>query len=139
GVYGVVLDAAGEVDAEATEAERWRLREERLAVARAPRRPLEGGVEGESRAATGSVVLGRDGAGEARLGCAHCGRSLGEPGSGYRRGCAELEQPLASLGPLFLDPAQQIGQELVLRRYLCPGCALALDAEICLPDDAPFD
>lgn len=138
-VYGVVLDAGGEVDADATAAERQRQRRARLSAARPPRAGCRGRLEAGAEPVTGSVVLGRDAAGEARLGCAHCDRCLGAPEAGYRGGCAELEQPLASLGPLFLDPVEQIGQQLVVRRFLCPECALALDAEICRPEDPPFN
>ena len=45
---------------------------------------------------------------------------------------------MTALSEFHLDPAEQTGQRLVLRRYLCPGCALALDAELCRPEDPPY-
>ena len=56
----------------------------------------------------------------------------------YRLGCRELEDDMAELSEFHLDPAEQAGQRLVLRRYICPGCALALDAELCRPEDPPY-
>jgi len=64
---------------------------------------------------------------------------LGAADQGYRRGCCELEQPLTALGPYFEDPAQQVGETIVLRIYLCPGCATNLDSEVCRPGDQPFE
>jgi acetone carboxylase gamma subunit len=34
---------------------------------------------------------------------------------------------------LFLDPRTQLDEELVVRHYVCPGCAALLDADICRP------
>ena len=71
------------------------------------------------------------------LACAHCGRGLGAGASGYRSGCCELDLPLAEIGREFLSPADEIGEPLVLRRYLCPGCGSVLDSEVRRPTDPP--
>ena len=137
--YGVVLDDAGSVDAEATAARRQALRAERLAESRAPREPVAGRVEPD-RAARGllaGVVLADTAAGPAQA-CRHCGRLLATTAGCYRLGCRELEDDMTALSEFHLDPAEQAGQRLVLRRYLCPGCALALDAELCRPEDPPY-
>ena len=137
--YGVVLDDRGNVDAEATAERRQALRDERLARSRAPREPVEGTAESGS-AETGllaAVALVETDAGRMQA-CRHCGKLLATAAGAYRRGCRELEDDMAALSEFHLDPQEQAGQHLVLRRYICPGCALALDAELCRPEDPPY-
>ena len=137
--YGVVGDSRGGVDAEATAERRRAIRDERLARSREPREPVEGRVEPES--AVGGLLAGvalvETAAGRAQA-CGHCGKLLAGAGGSYRRGCRELEDEMTELSEFHLDPAVQAGQQLVLRRYLCPACALALDAELCRPEDPPY-
>ena len=137
--YGVVLDDAGSVDAEATAARREALRAERLAASRAPREPVEGRVEPGRvvRGLLAGVVLADTAAGPAQA-CRHCRQLLATAAGCYRLGCRELEDDMTALSEFHLDPAEQAGQRLVLRRYVCPACALALDAELCRPEDPPY-
>ena len=136
--YGVVLDNAGSVDVEATAERRQAVRAERLAQSRPPRAPVEGRVEpGGARGLLAGVVLADTAAGPAQA-CRHCGRLLAAAAGCYRLGCRELEDDMTALSEFHLDPAEQAGQRLVLRRYICPGCALALDAELCRPEDPPY-
>lgn len=137
--YGAVLDDAGGVDAEATAARRQTLRADRLVQSRAPREPVEGRAEPGNvvRGLLAGVVLADTAAGPAQA-CRHCGRLLAAAAGCYRLGCRELEDDMTALSEFHLDPAEQAGQRLVLRRYVCPGCALALDAELCRPEDPPY-
>jgi hypothetical protein len=68
----------------------------------------------------------------------HCGAHLSHADGNFRLGCRELEQTLPSLSPLFEDPEPEIGEVMVFRQYLCPGCDLAVDSDICKPDDYPY-
>lgn len=133
-IYGVALGQAGEVDADATAAMRQARRRERLDQAREPRR------RGDAARADGAEPVGVLATVDLRgpsLCCADCGEPLAERHGAYRHGCAELEVSLPSISPLFGDPSTQVDAELVLRQYLCPGCGLILDAEICRPEDDP--
>ena len=56
----------------------------------------------------------------------------------YRFGCRELDLDLTDISELFTSPLRETGEQLVFRRYLCPGCGLALDGNVCRPDDEPF-
>ena len=137
--YGVVLDSDGSVDVKATAKRRLAMRGERLARSRAPREPFEGSAEPGS-AETGllaGVALAETAGGSAQA-CRHCGKLLATADGAYRLGCRELEDEMTELSEFHLDPAEQAGQRLVLRRYICPGCALALDAELCRPEDPPY-
>jgi len=138
-IYAVVLDADGGVDEAATEAARDRARRDRLAAARPPRRPctteiLPEAAPGPHVLATVQAWPGEDGE---LLCCANCQKPLGPSDGGYREGCAELEQPLPELSPYLGDPSTQVSEPLVFRRYLCPGCGIAVDGEICRPTDEP--
>lgn len=137
-LYGVVLGPDGQPDPERTRARREALRRDRLAEARAPRAPIAGVLPktpAVTRALEGVAVHG--GPGTRVLACAHCGQRLGAGVDGYRRGCCELDLPLAEIGSEFLSPADEIGEALVLRRYLCPGCGSVLDSELRRPQDEP--
>ncbi len=136
-VYGVRIVADGAVDAAASERLRQEIRAARLREARPPRALREGTARPDVRVT--AVVDAGCGADGAVLACGRCAQVLGAADQGYRHGCCELEQPLTALGPYFEDPAQQVGAEIVLRIYLCPGCATQLDSEVCRPDDPPFE
>jgi N-methylhydantoinase B len=135
-IYGVVLDGGGVVNG-ATADRRRELLARRLADARPPREPREGTLEAVSGRALATVVYGVGADGEPALGCAACRRELAPLTGNYRLGSSWLELAMTELGTHFIDPAEQVGAELCWRSYLCPGCGIALDGEICRPDDDP--
>ena len=122
-------------DAEATARCRDALRAERLEAARTPRRPMEEGpVERDRhRCAARDVELREAEDGTRRLTCAACAAALADASGSYRDGSAVLELPLPALDPrIFQDPSTQVDVDgLVVRQYLCPGCAVALDTVVC--------
>jgi hypothetical protein len=87
--------------------------------------------------ALATVAHGTGADGEPALGCAACGRELAPFTGNYRLGAGWLELSMTQLGTHFIDPLQQVGAELCWRTYLCPGCGVALDGELCRPDDEP--
>jgi N-methylhydantoinase B len=134
-VYGVVIDGSGEIDEQATNALREAIRAQRLrSLVRSPRRLGRVADDAEPLAFATEMVAMRTVDGAARLCCADCGELLGTPGLGYRGGCGWLEMELTEVDPeLFLDPRTQLDEVLVVRHYVCPGCAALLDADICRP------
>jgi acetone carboxylase gamma subunit len=70
--------------------------------------------------------------------CVACGQVLGAASRTYRLGCCELDLDLTEISELFTSPLRETGEQLVFRRYLCPGCGRALDGNVCRPDDEPF-
>jgi N-methylhydantoinase B len=135
-IYGVVVHPDGSPDDAGTQAARERQMEQRRRDARAPRKAQHGVLEEVVASATGAVDIGRQN-GKAALGCAHCGQVLGDVQQGYREGCYELQMPLPGISPLFMDPSKEIEGVVVLRLYVCPGCGLALDSEVCPPEEKP--
>ncbi|MCW3064225.1 MAG: hypothetical protein JWN32_1397, partial [Solirubrobacterales bacterium] len=78
--------------------------------------------------------------GRAHLCCATCREILGAVEEGYRGGCGRLETLLQDIDPaLFLDPLTQLDETLVVRHYVCPGCASFLDADVCRVGEEPYD
>lgn len=139
-IYGVILDDDGQVDLRATAERRSRVREERLA--RMTHRPPVRSVAPETSVvlchATETVSVREIEAGP-RLCCASCRQVLGTLQDGYRDGCGWLEGTLEEIDPdLFVSASEQLEESLVLRHYVCPGCAALLDAEICRPESPSY-
>jgi predicted RNA-binding Zn-ribbon protein involved in translation (DUF1610 family) len=76
--------------------------------------------------------------GIAKFACVDCGQVLGEASHTYRLGCRELDLDMTEISELHTSPLRETGEQLVFRRYLCPSCGLALDGNVCRPDDEPF-
>jgi N-methylhydantoinase B len=137
-IYGVIVSESDPgFDAIATDRMREELLERRKAESRPPRDPKDGRTppEADSTRVIAGVMLTPD---SAHLTCAHCGHHLSEADGNFRLGCRELEQTLPSLSSLFQDPEPETGEKIVFRRYVCPGCGLAVDSDICKPDDSPY-
>jgi N-methylhydantoinase B len=133
-IYGVVVG-----DAVATAARRAEIRAQRLTEARPPRRPATGSVPVDQRSARvieGVALAAVDGV--ASFACAACGHALGDAAHTYRLGCRELDIDMTDISELYTSPVRETGEQLVFRRYLCPGCGLTLDGTVCRPDDEPF-
>jgi N-methylhydantoinase B len=132
-IYGVAAD--GSV------APRERIRSERVAAfVRSPSRRGSAPDDAELLCHALETVAVRRVDGAPALCCAQCGEILGSVAEGYRDGCGWLESELPSIDPeLFLDPATQLDEPLVLRHYACPGCAALLDSDVCRPDDPVYN
>lgn len=136
-IYGVELDGTGAPAENHEERRRTRLAE-RLGEAAPPLEPAVGTL-GEPRGrALMTVAFGDDGDGRHVLGCAACGQVLAAQTGNYRLGASRLEIAPVELGAHFTDPFEQVGHRLVWRSYLCPACGVALDGELCRPEDAPL-
>ena len=137
-LYGVVVDGAGALDEAATAERRRQMRDERLADARPPREPSPGTatVAGAPQVVEGVAVVDADGG--PGLACAHCGQRLAAAGGSYRLGCCELDVAMDSISELFLSPHDETGEDMLLRCFVCPGCATVLDTQLCKPEDEPY-
>jgi hypothetical protein len=129
---------SGAVDSGGTTARRATLRSERLLAAMTPRKPCDGRVEPEGLVRLIATIAISPAEGQSLLCCSCCGQILGDGESGYRWGCAELDQALPSISDHYVDPQQEIDGVLALRQCLCPSCGSAVDAYICQQDDVPF-
>jgi predicted RNA-binding Zn-ribbon protein involved in translation (DUF1610 family) len=71
--------------------------------------------------------------------CGRCGQLLANAAETYRYGCRELDREMTAISEFHTSPQDETGQNLVVRCYLCPSCGSVLDANICRPEDLPFD
>ena len=140
-LYGVVL--TGEpprADTEATARRRDALRAERLEAARPPRRPMQAGPVARDRHRRAARDR-RAARGRGRHPPAHVRRVRRRA----RRRVRELPRrqrraraPAAGARPQDLPgPSTQVDDGLVVRQYLCPGCAVALDTVVCPAGQEP--
>ena len=132
--YGVVL-TAGEVDDSGTERKRAELLEMRRT-----RSEIPSGQEATldlSSARRLDDNLVEVTIGDSRVvGCAHCGRLLGDSKSG-RLDLARYDGPSSDAGPqVTSDPGEYVDTEVVFRQQCCPGCFTAIYSDI-VPVDHP--
>ncbi|GAB90684.1 hydantoinase B/oxoprolinase family protein [Gordonia rhizosphera] len=74
--------------------------------------------------------------GDHLVGCAHCGRKLGDARTG-ELDLARFEGPSTAAGPqVTSDPAQYVDTPVVFRQQCCPGCWTAVYSGI-VPADHP--
>ena len=64
--------------------------------------------------------------------CAECGHTLAEMSVNWKNDASLEEEKLRQLGGPFTT-----GEQVVLRKFSCPGCGLLLDSELAMPED-PF-
>lgn len=70
--------------------------------------------------------------------CAECGEPLGSVAGNLKSGLLVEEAPIEDAGPHYVDPERFVSEEVVFRRYYCPGCGTQLFTESCKPNDDPL-
>jgi N-methylhydantoinase B len=135
-VYGVVVDD-GTLDEAATGAERDRIRNERLAEARAPESQSGGGTleGGTVLHPVSDTVEAVEIDGERSLRCTVCQYRFGAYEDDHKRAAVMRELPLTTTSRhnhLALE-------EFVLREYSCPGCATSIAVDVQRSDDEMLD
>lgn len=132
-LYGVVVSGE-EPSLDATTDLRARLRGERVGSAPLPAPPEPTLPEGAMWLDEHLVISA-----EGSTACARCGTELAGPGVGYKDGTVLIECQLDAAGLVWVDPAHYVDDEVVLRQYVCPGCATLLDVEVTLAELPPAD
>ncbi|MBK8958433.1 MAG: hydantoinase B/oxoprolinase family protein [Proteobacteria bacterium] len=129
-IYGAVLDADGNVDIEATAAERARIRRGRLNGGAGKRRPGELVFQ-----ASPLLDARRDGQGQ-YWACSKCSAELGPLSDNYKHHCIREDNPVSSSNPLIGDPARYIDDAVSFRQFFCTGCGALIDNEIAVSSDS---
>jgi N-methylhydantoinase B len=124
-VYGVVLDARGEVDGAATRALRLAIRGERIGGS-VDGRSLERGQVIDTGMPLNEYIQACD----AGVQCTWCGHLLCERGERWKEAAARRELP-PSAGGMFRDSLDG----LVLRQFACMGCGTLLETEVACAGD----
>jgi N-methylhydantoinase B len=128
-LYGVVLDADGGANNDATEAARQHLRQARLEGGRPPAAQSPAGLDfsGQELLKVGNILSVRKTANGAVLGCRDCGHAFGPAGEDPRQFAVVVETPIGDLSPvnLFAD-----GADVVLHQYCCAGCGTLFSTDL---------
>ncbi len=128
-LYGAVLDESGMVDAEATAAERARIRNSRLNGGAGLSRP------GELLFEASSCLDARHDASGDYWACGKCSADLGPLHENYKMHCIREDNPVSSSNPLIGDPSRYIDDAVTFRQFFCTGCGSLIDNEIAVATD----
>jgi N-methylhydantoinase B len=136
-LYGVELDAGGELDAAATE----RRRSESLEARRSWTGPadtvtVQNGNGDAWTVGPGLRVADHDGA--QVLACEDCATVLSPLSGNWKEGALVGEIELPQANALCPDPRTLIDDDFVLRQYACPGCARLLDNDVQRRSEPPM-
>jgi N-methylhydantoinase B len=138
-LHGVVIDGDGAIDTARTAEERERQRaargtwtevSARFGEPEAPTSP----ATGEAPVSVHEYLEARDVEGHRVLACSRCERVIGDYRGDYKLGLLMHEGPL-TLVPLVIDPAHFLDEEMVLRRFCCPGCKTQMATELVKSDE----
>lgn len=122
--YGVVLDAAGEVDDEATARRREQIRAER--IGRQPVKPLSAPAD------VGVALARRDG----HWRCTSCDERIAPEDENWRESAALRERPLAERYAemeMYVQDREE-PPRVTMREHFCPSCAAALGVDVVTDD-----
>jgi len=127
-IYGVVLDASGNVDAGATQ----RLRADKRGGRRKTgARILTGPLVSPL---TDNLALRRESDGLHNA-CAKCAADLGPARDNYKDHCVREEADVSASNPNLGDYRRYIDDKPVFRQFFCPGCGALIENEIARADD----
>ena len=128
-IYGAIIDDNGQVDVEATAAERARIRKARVnGGAPAPR-------SGEMQYRISTTLDVREDASGRYWACHKCEADLGALNSNYKAQCIQDSSPFNVANPLIGDPALYIDDAVEFRQFYCPGCGTLIDNEVAVTRD----
>jgi N-methylhydantoinase B len=130
-IYGVVIDAAGQPDLDAS------------ALLRAARRDARRRKDEPVKRLTGKVIarttdsldLRRE-AGGVHLCCSRCAADLGPVRENYKDQCVKAELYIRAANPNIGDWRRYIDDRPVFRQFYCPGCGGLIENEVARENDA---
>lgn len=120
-VYGVIVDAAGHVDAGRTEHRRAAILGERRKYAEAAPKLLTGRFDPEkARAIDDNLGLATVSGGSVVV-CRHCGHQLSDHDKQLSLACRDSD-PVSGSSNVRVDPSYYVDAEIVFREHFCPSC-----------------
>jgi N-methylhydantoinase B len=129
-IYGVVIDAVGQLDLDASA----RLRAGRRDARRrkdGPVKHLKGKVIAKT---TDSLELRRE-AGRVHVCCSRCAADLGSVRDNYKDHCVKAELDIGAANPNIGDWRRYIDDRPVFRQFYCPGCGALVENEVAREND----
>jgi N-methylhydantoinase B len=129
-IYGVVIDAGGQLDLDASA----RLRAARRDARRrkdGPVKRLKGKVIAKT---TDSLELRRE-TGGVHACCSRCAADLGSVRDNYKDHCVKVELDISAANPNIGDWRRYIDDRPVFRQFFCPGCGGLIENEVAREND----
>jgi N-methylhydantoinase B len=139
-VYCVIVGPDGTVNETATrvrreavrnERKRWKLASE---LTHGVAQPFFTPATGEPPRAIHEYVVARDEAGRRVLACARCAHVLSDYSGNYKLGLL-VDIGAVTLIPMVRDPSVFLDEEILFRRFCCPGCQTLMATEIVRADE----
>lgn len=133
-VYGVAIDAVGNVDARATESLRAAMRDRRASHSTPPPKLFDRRFDmGKCHPIDDNLAIVQARGEPEVVACRHCGQQLSDHGKQLSLACCD-STPVAPGRHVRVDPAHYIDDEIVFREHYCPGCYTTLNAAL-VPKD----
>lgn len=133
-VYGVILDASYQIDADATRFHRATLLNERGSQARpAPKLYTKRFDVTTAKAIDDNLALAADGASGDVVVCRHCGHQLSDHDKILSLAVRDTD-PVSPGSNVRVDPSYYVDTTIVFREHVCPGCFTKLHAGL-VPKD----
>ena len=129
-IYGVVMDAAGQLDLDASA----RLRAGRRDARRRKDGPVKR-LKGKVIARTTDSLELRRAAGGVHFCCSRCAADLGSVRENYKDHCVKAELDISAANPNIGDWRRYIDDRPVFRQFYCPGCGGLIENEVAREDD----
>jgi N-methylhydantoinase B len=141
-LYGVAIADDGTVDAGETERLRAAERAERagwkpateVTGVEAPQ--ITSPASGQDELSVHEYLVVRDHEGHRVLACSRCGHVAADYRGNYKTGLVADVQPVTLL-PHVIDPDHFLDEDMVLRRYCCPGCQVLMSVELVRSSEPP--
>jgi acetone carboxylase gamma subunit len=76
--------------------------------------------------------------GNSVIACLECGHELSAASENYKLGCLLEETPVTAVNRHLLEPSRFVDDEIVFRRFYCPGCAVQIETELARPGEEPL-
>ena len=120
-VYGVIVDAAGEVDAGLTDHRRTAILVDRQKFAAPVPKKLTGKFDpSTARAIDDNFALAAATSGAVVV-CRHCGHQLSDHDKRLSLACRDSD-PVSGSSNVRVDPTYYVDAEVVFREHFCPSC-----------------
>lgn len=129
-IYGVVVDAGGQLDLDASARLRAGQRDARRRKD-GPVKRLKGKVIGKT---TDSLELRRE-TGGVHVCCSRCAADLGPVRDNYKGHCVKAELDISAANPNIGDWRRYIDDRPVFRQFFCPGCGGLIENEVAREND----
>jgi N-methylhydantoinase B len=136
-LYAVALADDGSVDTGETEKLRKAELDTRGGWEPAGSAELTSDATGEPERVVHEYLVAKDADGKRVLACSRCGHVVSDYRANYKTGLLTDTQPVTVI-PHVIDPSYFLDDQMLLRRFCCPGCRVQMSVEVARDDEELF-